>query len=249
MQFFSVNTFKIGIAATIVSALVGCSGTAAIISDRDLNVQTQMSNSIFLQPVSPNERTVYIQVSNTSGHAELNNLLGQLITDFNQKGYMVKDDPKNAHYIVQANILQGGEVDPDTAKKLLEGGFGGAALGGAVGALSSDHPQLDSTGTVAGALIGAAAGAAFNAAFKNVTYTFTTDVQISEYTKNANTQTANLGTKQGDSGSISTVSTQSTHWQRYQIRLVSSANKLNLDFPEAAPALVASMASTITGLF
>lgn len=249
MQFFSKKSTRL-VAATALAAIIsGCAGTSALVSNRDLNVKTQMSSSVFLQPTPPSQHTAYVQVTNTSGQPELDGLQAQIATDLQQKGYRITDNPNSAHYIIQANVLQAGQVKPNSADNLLGGGFGGAVAGAGIGALTSGGGDISATNTIAGALIGAAAGAAINAAFQDVSYTVTTDVQISERTAYASQQTATLNTSQGDSGSISTVSKQSTNWQRYQTRVVSSAEKVNLKFPDAAPALINSMANSIAGMF
>ena len=46
--------------------LAGCAATTTAISKRNLDVQTKMTESIFLDPVPADQRTVYVQVRNTS---------------------------------------------------------------------------------------------------------------------------------------------------------------------------------------
>ena len=38
-------------------------------------------------------------------------------------------------------------------------------------------------------------------------------------------------------------------WKRYQTRVMSSANRVNLDFEDAAPELVAGLTQAIAGIF
>ena len=47
--------------------LAGCAATQVAISKKDLVVQTKMSDSIFLNPVEPDQQTIYVTVRNTSG--------------------------------------------------------------------------------------------------------------------------------------------------------------------------------------
>jgi hypothetical protein len=42
---------------------------------------------------------------------------------------------------------------------------------------------------------------------------------------------------------------EKTSWKTYQTRILSSANKVNLDFDEALPALRAGVSQSIAGLF
>lgn len=80
-----------------------------------------------------------------------------------------------------------------------------------------------------------------------------TDVQISEKTK-ASVQTDNVAAlKQGTSGvkvqtSTQTGSTQTGNQHKYQTRVVSSANKVNLKFEEARPALEDQLAKSVANI-
>ncbi|MFD3232071.1 complement resistance protein TraT, partial [Rahnella aceris] len=53
------------VAAVVVSCLVlsGCSAMGTAIKKRNLDVKTQMSQTVWLEPSS--EKTVYIQIRNT----------------------------------------------------------------------------------------------------------------------------------------------------------------------------------------
>ena len=54
------------VAACLGLALSGCAATSTAVAKRNLDVQTKMSDTIFLDPVSPDQRTVYVDVKNTS---------------------------------------------------------------------------------------------------------------------------------------------------------------------------------------
>ena len=52
------------------------------------------------------------------------------------------------------------------------------------------------------------------------------------------------------SGGRRILSTTEVHdWKRYQTRVMSSANRVNLDFEDAAPQLVAGLTRAIAGIF
>ena len=59
--------------AVLVTALsvAGCAATHTAIAKRDLDVQNKMTDTIFLDPVGPAQRTVYVQVRNSSDYAAL----------------------------------------------------------------------------------------------------------------------------------------------------------------------------------
>ena len=55
----------------VMLALSGCAAGSTAIAKRNLDVQTKMSDTIFLDPVSPDQRTVYVDVKNTSDKPDL----------------------------------------------------------------------------------------------------------------------------------------------------------------------------------
>ncbi len=72
---------------------------------------------------------------------------------------------------------------------------------------------------------------------EDVNYTMITDVQIAERTK-TQVQTDNVAVlRQGTSGAKVQTSTETGNQHKYQTRVVSNANKVNLKFPEAQPVL------------
>ncbi|EFE23910.1 hypothetical protein EDWATA_01015 [Edwardsiella tarda ATCC 23685] len=84
---------------------------------------------------------------------------------------------------------------------------------------------------------------------EDVNYTMVTDVQIAERTT-AKVSTDNVAAlRQGTSGAkIQTSSVQGGNQQRYQTRIVSSANQVNLKFNQAEPVLEAQLANSIAGI-
>src|SRR3990170_4390552 len=159
--------------------LVGCAATQTMISKRNLDVQTKMSNTVFLNPVEDSQKTVYIQVKNTSDKPNFH-IDGKIKVSLESKGYKIVTSLNNAHYLLQANILQVGKVDPTAAERMFLGGYGSSiqaiGAGVAVGALAGGRPG----GMLAGGLIGGIVDTVASAAVKDVTYTVITDLQISE---------------------------------------------------------------------
>jgi hypothetical protein len=108
------------------------------------------------------------------------------------------------------------------------------------------------TGTIiAGALIGAATEGFTGAWFEDVTYSITTDVQISERAGKGVlvTETTEQKLVQGSAGHRIIAATETSDWKRYQTRVVSTANRVNLDFEDAEPELVAGLTRSIAGIF
>ena len=223
--------------------LYGCAATQVALEKKNLDVQTKMSDSIFLDPVGPSKRTVFLQVRNTSDKQELN-VQDAVRNSILSKGYKVLDDPELAHYLLQVNILQAGKTDPAAARDALLSGFGGAVAGVTAGAAMGSSGK----GLAAAGLIGGAVELVANSLVKDVTYSVITDIQISEKAKGKVITSSNHQLKQGNSGSTSVQYSEEGDKKRYQTRIVSTANKMNLTFDEALAELQKGLAGSISGL-
>ncbi len=104
MQFKLVALVVIGV------NLVGCATSPSTIAKRSSGVQTQMSSSVFLDPVSSEKHTVCLQIRNTSDKASLD-LASQLTKGLEARGYRIMPTLEQAHYLIQANLLQVGKSD------------------------------------------------------------------------------------------------------------------------------------------
>jgi hypothetical protein len=234
----------------IVGILVGCAATHTAINKRSLDVQTKMSESIFLDPVVPSKKTIFVQIRNTSDKPELD-LAEGILASVMAKGYQVVQDPEQAHYLLQANILQAGKADLRATEHALQNGFGsavgGAVAGAATGALVSNKPG----GMVAGGLLGAAISTITDAMVHDTMYSVVADIQVSERVGNAITvkEKTRATLTQGTSGVKEITATERVNWKRYQTRIVSEANQVNLKFEKAAPALVSGLTRSISGIF
>ena len=83
---------------------------------------------------------------------------------------------------------------------------------------------------------------------KNITYAMITDVQVMERTDEAVAQQVQSNLAQG-TGTLVSQSSQSTATRhKFQMRIVSMANQVNLKFEEAVPQLQAQLAKSIAGI-
>ena len=123
----------------------------------------------------------------------------------------------------------------------------GGAAGAGAGRVVSESPSV----IIGGALAGAAVTALADAFVQDVTYSIISDVQISERTAAGVvvTENARQNLSQGTSGNRVLSSTETSEWKRYRTRVMSKANKVNLEFEEAAPDLVAGLTRSIAGVF
>jgi len=233
--------------------LTGCSATHVAINKRNLDVQTKMSATIFLDPVTNDKKTVFLQIRNTSDKPELD-LEESIKKVLEAKGYCIAVTHEQAHYLLQTNVLQVGRTDLRAAQHALDQGFGAAlsgAVGGALAGSALSSREDGGKGAVIGGLVGAAVSTVTDAMVQDVVYSVIADVQISERIGNSvSVREKNRSTlKQGTRGVREVTSTEKIEWKRYQTRVVSIANKVNLQFKKAAPALVQGLTQSITGVF
>jgi len=139
-----------------VSTMFGCAATQVAIEKRNLDVQTKMSETIFLDPVGPDKKTVFIDIKNTSDKEV--NIVQDLSAAIAGKGYRCVQDPNQAHYLLQGNILSVGKVDPSALQSVMAGGYGGAMFGGVVGAGIGAATGQSWGSMAAGGIIGGIAG-------------------------------------------------------------------------------------------
>jgi Enterobacterial TraT complement resistance protein len=227
----------------------GCAATTTGLGKRNLEVQTKMTDTIFLEPVSPHERTVLVQVRNTSDRPDFD-IQNAVEASIAERGYRLVDRPEEAHYLLQANVLQVGQTSPTAAEQTFAGGFGGTLIGGAAGVAGARIASDDTRALIAGGLVGAATSSVVDALVEDVTYTIITDVQISERAGEGVVVTERLeqNLRQG-SGARIISATQIHDWRRYQTRIMSTANRTNLEFEDAAPELVGGLTRSIAGIF
>ena len=90
------KTILFSLLLTFTFAFVSCSTMHTVVSKRNLDVQTKMSDTIWLEPAAANERTVFVQVKNTSGKNL--NIEQKVINVLTSKGYIIVNDPSQAKY-------------------------------------------------------------------------------------------------------------------------------------------------------
>lgn len=243
------NKLKLLFLSLVITSLVGCSATHTALRKKNLDVQTKMSASIFLEPVAADKRTIYVQVRNTSDKQALDidsKVKGTIVS----KGYTIVDDPEKANFILQANILKVGKIDAREAQAAMGSGYNevlaGGAIGAGAGAVSSGHRDA----VAIGAAVGALAGFITDAMVKDITFTAITDLQISERAGDGIVVREKIKSdlKQGIGTTRKVTSSKRTKWNKYQTRIVSTANKVNLKFEEAEEPLISGLTRSIAGI-
>ena len=236
------NLKTILFSSLLIFAFVSCSTMHTVISKRNLDVQTKMSDTIWLEPAAANEKTVFIQIRNTSGK-NLN--IEQKITNIlASKGYRIVNDPSEAKYWLQANILKVDKVNLDN-----ENGFSDAVLGAGIGGVLGAQRSGGAYTAIGWGLAGAAIGTLADALVDDTAYAMVTDILITEKTgRNVQTTTRN-SVKQGNSGSMTSTSSGTSNMEKYSTRVLSTANQVNLNFNSAIPILEDELGKVVGGIF
>lgn len=232
-----------------ITLLAGCGALHTSIAKRDLDVQTKMSASIFLDPVEPELRTVYVDVRNTSDKPEFD-LRPDVVAFLTARGYQVIDSPKRANYWLQANVLQVGKTDARNANAAMAAGpgvAGGAVTGYALHRASGGSGGANAAGAI---VVGAVAGTVIDAMVKDIYYSVITDIQVMERLPDGIVkEDSEHKLRQGTSGDTVSTYQRETDQRKYQTRVMSYANQVNLEWEEAAPSLRAGLARAIAGMF
>ncbi|WP_426449552.1 complement resistance protein TraT [Siccibacter colletis] len=238
---------KIVVAGIVASVFVlsGCGAMSTAVKKRNLDVKTQMSETIWLEPSS--EKSVYIQVRNTSDK-DMSGLQGQIAKELSSKGYRVTGSPDEAYFWVQANVLKAEKMDLRQSQGFLSSGYEGAITSAALGAGITAYNSTSAGATLGVGLATGLIGMAADAMVEDINYTMVTDLQISERSKASVTTDNVAALKQGSSGVKLQTSSEQGNRMKYQTRVVSNANKVNLKFEEAKPVLEAQLARSVAGI-
>ena len=256
-------------ALAAVAYLGGCAAADTALNHRELQVQTHMSESIFLDPVPPRARTIYVGARNTSDHPEID-LRAPLMQAITARGYRVVTDPDAAHYMLRVNILQAGSIDAKNKTGVLSAKYGEPLLAGA-GAAGLTRLFGGDAGTTVGVALGVALGTYLaNQFIKDETYSVIVDIQLSErplkggkvhQTTSSNTSGNHSSSERLDTfGPATSSSANSSHsrtqrveedgdFKHYNTRAIAYADQMNLKFEEAAPMLLNKLTLSLSNLF
>jgi hypothetical protein len=237
----------------LVWLLNGCAAIHTSIAKKDLDVQTKMSDTIFLDPVGPDKKIIFVDVHNTSDKQNFD-IAGPIKEAMAKKGYKVTDNPDEAYYRLQANVLSVSKTSPTAAEAALGGGYGGV-LGGAAAGAGVGVVAGGATGGVSGGLLGGVFGGltetVANAYVHDVLYMAVTDVQLVEKAPEGvivrSDSAQNLS--QGLAGTQNQTYSEVSKLKKYRTRVISTANKANLEYEEASPLLTEGLTRVMSGLF
>ena len=254
MRAFLRVTTNLLVLGLLLLTMSSCKAMHTSIAKKDLDVQTKMSDTIFLDPVGSDKKVIYIQVRNTSDkdNFDIETPIKEAIA---KRGYRVTEDPEEAYYRLQANVLSVAKASPTAAEAALGGGYGGALAGGAAGAGVGIATGHGGTGAAAGGLLGSVVGGftetVADAFVKDVTFMAVTDVQLVEKAPKAvivrSDSQQNLA--QGMAGTQQQTYSEVGKLKKYRTRVVSTANKANLEYVEAEALLTKGLTRSLSHLF
>lgn len=266
-----------GIVVLLMLALAGCGRNAkkddpSGLSVNGVDLEVKMSANVFIPPLAPPvpeaRRRIYVVGTNTSTvHSANDRLQPLLLQQLARRGYVVTNNPADAHYMLLYNVLYvGKEVRDLSTVTALATGVGGAAVAATVGRRSE---VIQNAGI--GGLVGTVTGAVTGHYFETNTYELVVDLQIRERQPAvppplAPAEAQRLAADQAfrqvnaalglaDSQLEFTAATDRhtpaspDSWQLYNSQVVGFASKLRLTFQDAEPLLFQAMAREMSGIF
>lgn len=268
---------RVGILVLLVLALVGCGRNAkkddpSGLSVNGVDLEVKMSANVFIPPLAPPvpeaRRRIYVVGTNTSTvHSANDRLQPLLLLQLAQRGYVITNNPADAHYMLLYNVLYvGKEVRDLSTVTALATGVGGAAVAATIG---RRNEVIQNAGI--GGLVGTVTGAVTGHYFETNTYELVVDLQIrerqpavppplppAEAQRIAADQAfrqvnavLGLGNSQIESAAATDRHTPASpdSWQLYNSQVVGFASKLRLTFKDAEPLLFQAMAREMSGIF
>jgi len=258
-----MNKLK-GLTLSVVAATLLFSGCATT----ELQTSAKMTQSVFINPVKKELRTVFLSTRNTSGQRI--NLESTIIAELMAKGYKLVDDPDAATYVLMTNVLY-------CDKKKENNAADGAVAGGAIGAGISNYNNPGAGNTIAAGAAGAIIGGLIAKATEDTIFQMQVDIVIREKAKgpvysskgNISGQSSVKDSKKAGfmnsfggnlrdanaSGKLNsnTVNAQAqsfeTDYIEHKTMMFAEATKKDLSLDEATPILERQIANQISGLF
>ncbi|WP_418186293.1 complement resistance protein TraT [Aliarcobacter vitoriensis] len=258
-----MNKFKsLGLSVAVATLFFsGCATT-------ELQTNAKMTQSVFINPVKKELKTVFVSTRNTSGQKI--NLESTIISELQAKGYKVVDDPDAATYVLLTNVLY--------CDKKQENNAGAGALGaGAVGAGVAGYNHGGAGGSIAAGLGAALIGGLIAKATEDTIFQMQVDIVIREkakgpvYASNSNVagqSSVNDSKKAGfmnsfggsvkDANSTGKLNSNMANAQtqsfeadyiEHKTMMFAEATKMKLTLEEATPILEQQISNQISGLF
>ena len=236
---------KISLAVVSVITLASCSTGKMNAEYGQLRVNSQMSQTIFLEPVSPEQQVIYVKVRSSAGNNTFR-LQSAIVEEMRSIGYKITNDPAKANFVLQANIrsYQSQVEAADGTGESIIGAVIGGVLGSAIG--GGKGQEIATT-------LGAAAGGAAAQKYANSTvlveYVAQVDLEISQKAMGDINYRTSQNVSSGEGSTTSANFSRQSQWEKYRTKLYVTAKKVNLTEQEATPAVVGEITASISNLF
>ena len=248
MNIWTYNLKAVVLSITLL-ALSGCAAVHTSIAKKDLDVQTKLSTSVFVDPVPPEKRKIYLEVRSAVMEFDRNAFRTALNNQISSSGngYTFVDSPDNAQYTMSVFVRNLEKASPSAAENYLSSGFQGVTIGSAAAYAGGGGYREAAAGGIIGGLVSTAA----NAMVKDVTYLLVADIQIKERAKKGVIvrKDSKINTKISDDGASTQTSSEVSNQKEYRTRVVTTANKANLELEEAQPLMFDKTAYAMASFF
>lgn len=244
-----IYQLKIAFVALAALTLSGCAAVHTSIAKKDLDVQTKISTSIFVDPVAKEKRKIYLEVRSGVMEFDRNAFRSALNQQIGASGngYTFVDGPEKAQYTMSVFVRNLEKSSPTAAEGYLRTGFEGVAAGSAVAYATGSSYR----GAAGAGIIGGLVSTAANAFVKDVTYLLVADIQIREKARKGVIvrRDSKVNTKISDDGATTQTFSEATNKKEYRTRVVTTANKANLELAEAQPLMFEKTAYAMASFF
>ncbi|MCU4676640.1 complement resistance protein TraT [Catenovulum sp. 2E275] len=228
--------------------LSGCSSITTASKKQDLSINSRLTQTIFLDPVAPELMTIYLQVRNNSD-SENFYLSPGIKQRLENNGYQIVNDPTKATYWLQANVRYVGRPEGNEFEDAI-GNYKGAAEGAVTAVTISELGGGSGSDNVKAAAIGALIGYIADAAVSDDYYTAITDVQIAKKVDEGMViSDEEHRLNQGESGQAVQSSQTTSDRQKYQTKVLITANQANMDVVKAEAEIAEKLTRVLAGLF
>jgi hypothetical protein len=162
-------------------------------------------------------------------------------------GYTIVDSPEESQYAMSVFVRNLEKASPTAAANYLSSGYQGVAVGAAAGYATGGGYK----NAAAGGLIGGLVSTAANAFVKDVTYLLVADIQIKERAGKGVLvrRDSKINSKISDDGGTTQTFSEATNQKEYRTRIVTTANKANLELEEAQALMFEKTAYAMASFF
>lgn len=200
-------------------------------------LKTKASKEFVAKPANDTQRTVYVQIENNSNKSDFY-INDQLIKDLNEKGYRVVQATDKAHYLLEVQIIDISENDPNIPGTLYKAGYGNrlSDVFSKEVLYQHENQKQGKTKEIFNKLIG-----------KGKTYYIVSDVRISIRTRES-LRDDSLAQQTKPANDIQAYFNSVSHWNRIYARWLSKTSEISMNYEEAKPELERELAKQLANV-